>query len=281
MLGQRIITALVLMLVLLPALLYPHALPLSLLALVFVACAAWEWARMNGLAANWALIFGAVCALLCALMGGLGVLNQSLKLLWLVVGLLWLLGGTWVLWAGVAAWGKLASPGRLLVGLVALCATWLAITQAKTIGFNYLLSVLALVWMADIAAYFTGRALGGRLIRRKLAAAISPGKSWEGALGGALCVILMGFGWQWFDQNHATESISLYSRLGQHGPVILFLGSALLAGMSVAGDLIESLVKRSAGVKDSSGLLPGHGGVLDRVDALLPTLPIAMLFYTA
>jgi phosphatidate cytidylyltransferase len=214
-------------------------------------------------------------------MGWLGVLNQSLKLLWLVVGLLWLLGGTWVLWAGVDAWAKLAASGRLLVGMVALCATWLAITQAKTIGFNFLLSVLALVWMADIAAYFTGRALGGRFIRRKLAAAISPGKSWEGALGGALCVILMGFAWQWFDQTYYPDSASLYSRLGRHGPVLLFLGSALLAGMSVAGDLIESLVKRSAGVKDSSGLLPGHGGVLDRVDAVLPTLPIAMLFYTA
>jgi phosphatidate cytidylyltransferase len=118
------------------------------------------------------------------------------------------------------------------------------------------------------------------LIRRKLAASISPGKSWEGALGGALSVMGMAWVWQWADQTWSLLPLSLYSQLHRHGVLVLLTVAAFMAGMSVVGDLFESLVKRSAGVKDSSQLLPGHGGVLDRIDALLPTLPLAMLFYS-
>jgi len=145
--------------------------------------------------------------------------------------------------------------------------------QAKIIGINFLLSLLTLVWMADIAAYFAGRALG----RHKLAGPISPGKTWEGALGGLVGVLLMAFLWAWADGRVDVDSPSLYSRLQDKGTLILMLGAAFLTAMSVVGDLVESLVKRSAGCKDSSQLLPGHGGVLDRVDALLPALPLGMM----
>jgi phosphatidate cytidylyltransferase len=161
-----------------------------------------------------------------------------------------------------------------------LCLTWVAVAQAKLIGTNFLLSTLALVWMADIGAYFSGRALGGRFSSSKLAASISPGKSWEGVWGGMFGVLVLAFTWRQLDLITGARVPSLYSHVGEKGVIFLFVASIFMAAMSVVGDLIESLVKRSAGVKDSSALLPGHGGVLDRVDALLPTLPLAMMLYS-
>jgi phosphatidate cytidylyltransferase len=144
---------------------------------------------------------------------------------------------------------------------------------AKTIGINFILSVFCLVWAADIAAYFGGRRFG----RRKLAPAISPGKSWAGVWSGMLGALLLAGFWLWLDSAFKMDSISLYGRLyGRFGVAGLVLVVLFLSAMSVVGDLFESLVKRAAGAKDSSALLPGHGGVLDRVDALLPVFPIAM-----
>ena len=134
-----------------------------------------------------------------------------------------------------------------------------------------------LVWIADVFAYFAGRALGGRFIKRKLAPSISPGKTWEGAIGGLLGVVVGALAWRAVDAAAGVSDLSIFSRLGSHGTFYLVLCVCFLAVMSVVGDLTESLFKRSAGAKDSSGLLPGHGGVLDRLDALLPTLPLAML----
>jgi phosphatidate cytidylyltransferase len=167
-----------------------------------------------------------------------------------------------------------------VAGLLALLLTWLAVAQARVIGINFLLSILVLVWVADIFAYFAGRAFGGRFTRSKLAPSISPGKSWEGVWGGMAGVVTLAFVWRWADAAWAASVPSLYSHLGQKGVWLLLIAVVFMAAMSVVGDLFESLVKRSAGVKDSSGLLPGHGGVLDRVDALLPALPLAMMLYT-
>jgi len=154
---------------------------------------------------------------------------------------------------------------------------WLAMAQARVIGVNFLLSLLLLVWVADIFAYFAGRAFGTRFTRSKLAPAISPGKSWEGVWGGMAGVVLLAGVWVWADAAWQAPVASFYSRLADKGWWLLLLAVLFMAAMSVVGDLVESLIKRSAGVKDSSGLLPGHGGVLDRVDALLPTLPLAMM----
>ncbi|KAF1056747.1 MAG: Phosphatidate cytidylyltransferase [Variovorax sp.] len=154
---------------------------------------------------------------------------------------------------------------------------WLAAVQARLIGINFLLSILVLVWVADVFAYFAGRAFGLKFTRRKLAPAISPGKSWEGVWGGMAGVVVLALAWVWADASAQAAVASLYSRLATRGWWLLLLGVVFLAAMSVVGDLVESLIKRSAGVKDSSRLLPGHGGVLDRVDALLPTIPIAMM----
>src|SRR5690606_30272503 len=126
---------------------------------------------------------------------------------------------------------------------------------------NFLLSVLALVWAADIAAYFAGRAFGLRFTKNKLAPAISPGKSWEGVWGGMLGVVVLALLWVLADAHWQAPVPSFYSRLAQAGWWWLLLAMPFMVAMSVSGDLIESLIKRSAGVKDSSKLLPGHGGV--------------------
>jgi phosphatidate cytidylyltransferase len=162
---------------------------------------------------------------------------------------------------------------RRLLGVIVLCAAWLALSQAKARGLNFILSSLCLVWMADIAAYFGGRAFG----RRKLAPAISPGKSWEGVWSGMVGVVLLAMLWRGLEMqlfgNAGSLFTVLFTRLGAVGGLI---GLVFLCTLSVMGDLVESLVKRAVGAKDSSRLLPGHGGVLDRVDALLPAMPAVM-----
>ena len=279
MLKQRIITAIILLAVLLPALVYPSPEPFCLLILVLIAAGAWEWGRLNklGSGASWTLALVAV--LICAGLWQGGWLAKPSVSLWLPVGALWVLVGASLIKRGVDGWAKIAGPLRVAGGLLALCLTWLAVCQARVIGINFLLSILVLVWVADIAAYFAGRAFGLRFTKVKLAPAISPGKSWEGVWGGMTGVLLLALGWIWGDQFWQAASPSLYSRLASANVVLLILAVVFLAAMSVVGDLVESLIKRSAGVKDSSGLLPGHGGVLDRVDALLPTLPLAMMLY--
>ena len=278
MLLQRVITALVLLAILLPALFAASPVPFIALSLLFIAAAAWEWARLNGIGGAGALATGLLCAALCALLWQAGLVERHLPGVWIAAALLWVLGGAWLLRGGVARWPLLPRALRWLIGLAALCVAWLALAQARRIGVNFLLSTLVLVWAADIFAYFAGRALGGKLTGgRKLAPAISPGKSWEGVWGGMLGVLLVAALWIRFDRGGAPDSASLYTQLLAGGGVLWVLGLLYLAAMSVVGDLIESLVKRSAGMKDSSQLLPGHGGVLDRIDALLPTLPLALM----
>ena len=278
MLRQRVITALVLMAVLLPALFAATPVPFIALSVVAIAAAGWEWARLNGVtgAAAWAT--GALCAALCLALWWLGAVERPLPGLWLAAAAVWVLVGAGLLQRGVPGWPKLPRAVRWLIGVLMLGVAWLAMAQARTVGINFLLSVFMLVWAADVFAYFFGRALGGKLSGgRKLAPGISPGKSWEGVWGGMLGVLAVGAGWITWDGAHADGAASLYSRLYAFGLAGLVGGVVFLVGMSVAGDLIESLVKRSAGMKDSSQLLPGHGGVLDRIDALLPTLPLAMM----
>ena len=275
MLKQRVITAVIMLAILLPALFYKTPVPFCLLALLLIGAAAWEWGRLNGLGT--AASFG-VCALgvmACGLAWYAGLLEQPLPALWAVGGAVWVLAGGWLLRAGVAGWPRVPRVLRLAAGLAALWLAWLAIAQARFVGIEFLLSVMLLVWTADVFAYFSGRAFGGRFSKGKLAPSISPGKSWEGVWGGMAGVVALALVWIFVGCD------SLYSRLSQHhGIAMMLLALLFLAAMSVVGDLVESLVKRSAGVKDSCGLLPGHGGVLDRIDALLPTLPLAMLLAT-
>jgi len=277
MLKQRVITALVLLAILLPALFYPSPWPFAAVVLVLMATGAWEWGRLNALGMAGSLGVGAVCVLLCGLSAYLGWLERSLTTLWVLGGAFWVLGGAWLLRAGVPGWPRIPAVVRLVGGVLALWLAWLAVVQARMLGINFLLSVLLLVWAADIAAYFAGRTFGLRFTKNKLAPSISPGKSWEGVWGGVAGVVALAVAWVAADAALQAPVASFYTLLARRGWWLLLLAVLFMAAMSVAGDLIESLIKRSAGVKDSSKLLPGHGGVLDRVDALLPTLPLAMM----
>lgn len=274
MLRQRVITAVLLMAVLLPCLFASSPVPFGILTLVMISAAGWEWARLNGFSAPLPAIgSGVLLAVACALTGLMLPQVGEARALWWPGVLVWALGGAWVLRGGPSAWPRLPLAVRWLSGLILLWLAWAALTHAKVIGINFLLSVLCVVWAADIAAYFGGRAFG----KRKLAPSISPGKSWEGVYSGMAGVLLLAVLWLAAESQWNLGSPSLFKllqqRLGWGG---LAVSVVLLSGLSVMGDLFESLVKRAAGAKDSSQLLPGHGGVLDRVDALLPVLPAAL-----
>jgi phosphatidate cytidylyltransferase len=272
MLKQRVITALVLLALLLPTLFARPAWPFALLTLFGFSAAGWEWARLNGMPAaapTLAVVLGVACA--AAFWAGWGMAAPPAA--WWVATLVWVLGGAWLLRSGTVAWPQLPKGLRVVVGLALLWTAWLALVNAKSIGINFILSVFCLVWAADIAAYFGGRAFG----RRKLAPAISPGKSWEGVWSGMAGAVLLAAIWLLGERSSAVDAPSLYAALqANSGSVLMALVVVFLVAMSVVGDLFESLVKRSAGAKDSSALLPGHGGVLDRIDALLPVFPIAL-----
>ena len=147
-----------------------------------------------------------------------------------------------------------------MIGLVVILPTAVAMILLRQVDVALLLAAMAVVWVADIAAYFSGRAFG----RRKLAPAISPGKSWEGVYGAIVGVELYGLALVF------AFGIELSAGMFILGAVAL----VVLTAVSVVGDLFESLLKRQAGIKDSSNLLPGHGGVLDRIDSLTSTLPM-------
>jgi phosphatidate cytidylyltransferase len=273
MLKQRVLTAIVLLAVLLPALFIPWSWPFLALTLVMIGAGGWEWARLNGVSSELALAMGAALAVVCAGAWLLGWVGVGPNPVWWLACTVWVLGGAVALRVGPSAWPSLPRVARCVLGLSMLWAAWLAMASAKVVGVNYLMSVFCLVWTADIAAYAGGRAFG----RNKLAPTISPGKSWEGVWSGAAGVMLLAVVWILADKAAWLGSPSVFTLLWQRfGLAGLVFGVVFLNAMSVIGDLVESLVKRAAGAKDSSQLLPGHGGVLDRVDALLPVFPIAM-----
>jgi len=281
MLKQRIITAIVLLAILLPALFWRTPEPFLAITLVLIAAGGWEWGRMNALSSGASIALGVITLALCGAAWALGWPARPSALLWTVVGALWVLAGFALMRGGVEGWPRIPLAVRVPAGVVAVALAWLAMAQARVIGVNFLLSILVLVWAADVFAYFFGRAIGGKFTQRKLAPLISPKKSWEGVWGGMFSVVVLALVWTWADGAAQAQVPSLYARLAtSFGWIVQILAVVFLAAMSVIGDLSESLVKRSVGMKDSSQLLPGHGGVLDRVDALLPTLPLAMMLAT-
>jgi phosphatidate cytidylyltransferase len=280
MLKQRVITALILLAILLPALFNSSELPFLIVSALFISAAAWEWGRLNGYGQVGSVLSGLLSAVTAYCLWRFGLVNSKLTSLWIIVGALWVIIALWVLHRGVDAWSGYQRNIRLIVGFFALSLAWLGVAQARMVGVNFLVSILTLVWVADIAAYFSGKMLGGHFFRLKLAPLISPGKSWEGVVGGILGVLALSYLWCRVDTHRDSISLSFYSYLEKSGLFFLLITVIFMTAMSIVGDLLESLVKRSARVKDSSGLLPGHGGVLDRIDALLPTLPLAMMIYS-
>jgi phosphatidate cytidylyltransferase len=270
MLKTRVVTALVLLAVFLPVTLFaPLAGFGALIALVLVL-AAWEWARLLKLGGAGPVIYALVAAAALAASARIGTDLRPPRSLFQAAAIFWVFAGPYVLLRkptlAKAAW----RPFLFLAGLVVFVACWRALVWARAQGVAFVLSLLLVVWLADIGAYFAGKAFG----RHKLAPAISPGKTWEGALGGWLAVLVVA---ALALALHAFEPTLYSTLLARLGTVRTLLALTVLVGFSVVGDLFESMLKRQAGVKDSSALLPGHGGVLDRIDALLPVLPLAML----
>ena len=277
MLKQRIITALALLAVLLPALFAASPEPFLILSILMIGAGAWEWGTMNGMTSRQSILSCVICIDLCALAWWAGWTTHTDAWVWWFAGASWVGITAWMLQRGVQGWSLWHRDLRWLVGLVLLWMAWLAMAQARTASVQLLLSIFCVVWAADVFAYFCGKALGGRIIHRKLAPAVSPGKSWEGAIGGLLGVFVLAWVWMQLEQTYQWPGTSLFTHMMTHGVFLWALSLIFITTMSVVGDLVESLVKRSAGVKDSSNLLPGHGGVLDRLDALLPSLPIALM----
>jgi len=250
-LAARIGTAAVLIAALLAALFLLPPLALELLIGLVLLLAAHEWARLCRLERTAALVFAAAIALAFLALERAGMQQAvfvTAAIFWIVLAPLWL-------WRGVrpaqAGWTGAA-------GFAVLVPAGLAMTALRPLE---VLLALVLVWIADTAAYFVGRAWG----RRRLAPAISPGKTWEGAAGGVVGAAAYAIICGYFIQGIAWAA---------------FLAAAvLLAMVSIVGDLFESAAKRQAGVKDSGTLLPGHGGILDRIDSATAALPLAALVW--
>ena len=270
MLKTRIITALVLLAVLLPILFLLPAIYVGIFFLLVVLVAAWEWSSLlapDAKGAAW--LYALFCLAIILFLLGMQNATWQFALLLLAV-IFWFFVAPFILARGMNLSLQKLRPFYVVLGLILLPATWFSLVFLRELGLVFLLTSIALVWMADIGAYFVGKAFG----KRKLAVHISPGKSIEGAIGGLvlcyvyafICVFYLPF-----------ESTLFGAWAIRFGWVPMFLMVTVLTAFSIFGDLFESQLKRLAGVKDSSHLLPGHGGVLDRVDALIPTMPIAAL----
>ena len=269
MLRTRVITA-VILLVVLVAVLYANSFPaLAITAAVCLFAGTWESGRLFG--ATYPLIGAAAwtVVLLCLAFRAYP-LQEPLLILIAVSVAIWGVRLAPSLAIGLPPLKTLANGLLSFVYGLALLACFAAALELFSHSTLYLFSVLALVWLADIGAYFAGKAFG----KRKLAPSISPGKSWEGVIGGWLAVLILAGGSAFVPQLADTFSPHLLAAWGWAG----WLGvMTLIVAASVVGDLFESQLKRRIGMKDSSNLLPGHGGVLDRVDALIPVLPLAVL----
>ncbi|KVE27367.1 phosphatidate cytidylyltransferase [Burkholderia singularis] len=270
MLKTRVITAVVLLAVLLPVTLFAPLAAFGALIALALVFAAWEWGRLLALGGAGSIGYAALAALALAASTRLGIGAQAARPLFAAAGVFWLLIGPYALARKPVLAARAWRLFLLAAGLVVFAACWHALVAARAIGVPFVLSLLLVVWLADIGAYFAGKRFG----KHKLAPSVSPGKTWEGVAGGWLAVMAVaGAAWA----SHVFDP-TLYSALGiRYGVAGAFAALSVLVAFSVVGDLFESLLKRQAGVKDSSGLLPGHGGVLDRVDALLPVLPLALL----
>ena len=262
MLKQRVITASVLALIALWVVLKLPAAGFGAALLAVVLLGAWEWADLAGLTQpRGRLLYG-------------GLVLALILAIWPLVGRPTVVAGLMIpvfaAWCGVLVWlwryaGQPERQDRPLMvgvaGVVALAAAWLALMGLRDgLGPAYVLFLLMLIWVADIGAYFAGRRWG----RRKLALAISPGKTWEGVWGAMVAALVFAL----------------------IGAVVLDVGSRwagfvavclATVGFSIVGDLFESMMKRQRGVKDSGSLLPGHGGVLDRLDSLIAAAPVFLL----
>lgn len=255
MIRERVITAAILVPVVLAALLHFSVETLVAVLALVVAYAAWEWSRFVAPdSLPWRIFFAVVIVDLIA--AYYLVFGLALKAPWLleIAVAVWFLMIPWLMRYPMPLPGFVA----FLTGALILPFAWISLSLLAIAGWQWLLFLLMLVWAADVGAYFAGKRFGVR----KLAPAVSPGKTWAGVVGGMLLSLLVALaGAIWFAQ-----------------PALPFVALGLVTAMiSVVGDLVVSMFKRSRGMKDSGRLLPGHGGLLDRIDSLLSAAPLLAL----
>ncbi|SDW18452.1 phosphatidate cytidylyltransferase [Nitrosomonas communis] len=268
MLKTRILTAIILIALFIPALFYLPAIFWAMLLLGLTIVASREWCRLAKFTTHQTILY----LILTTLLGGelLLIISEVVTINPNNTSMMWIYVVSCIFWGGVAPillWKFYAVKSvslLMLMGWLILLPTCLALYQLRAIDPWLLLGSMGVVWVSDIAAYFVGRSFG----KHKLAPNISPGKTWEGVAGALIVVVCYALIWGQF--------------IGKGDNILiinLVLLSLLLAGLGIIGDLFESLMKRQAGVKDSGNILPGHGGILDRIDALTSTLPIAVLAF--
>lgn len=264
MLKARILTAIVVLPLFLSALFYLQDIFWAAFLLALTVIGSREWSRLSQFSVKDTILF----MLLTTLVGGelLFLLSESIKVNVYSLDFMWIYILSVVFWiVGAPLYLKqfyaIKSPFIwMLIGWLLLLSTCLALYQLRAISPLLLLGLMATIWISDTAAYFTGRAFG----KHKLAYTISPNKTWEGVAGALMAVLIYGLAWDfWITEETLTPTLV---------PLLI-----VMAILGIVGDLYESLIKRHAGVKDSGRILPGHGGILDRIDALISTLPFAIL----
>ena len=268
MLKQRFLTALVLLPIMIGGIFYLPPASFMIFIGAIVAIGAWEWANLSGITSVTGRIGYALFTSACLSLLWFFDLEQEPELLY--IALAW-----WVLaFLLVRTHPKFSSfwsaPAiRLLMGLVILVPMWIGFVQIKSYPYSdyLIIFVLFIIWGADIGAYFAGRKFG----KNKLAPNVSPGKSWEGVYGGMITTMIVALMGGFLLQNNTGIDLSIKQWL------LLFATTFVVTVVSVVGDLVESMAKRHRGIKDSSNLLPGHGGVMDRIDSMTAALPVFAL----
>lgn len=273
MLKKRIITAVVLLFILVDVLIIDNNWPFMLFVMVLAVCGTWEWVRLTWQGPRFIIYLLPSLVTLIALLQSWFIQNdyylfsRGFDALVVLCAFIWLLGMPLIL-----ARGRVTEPSHspvltLFAPLAMLATWWVFVSLFVQRGSLYLLSLLILVWVADLAAFFVGRRFG----KHKLAPTISPGKTREGAIAGVVAVVIWLLVSTTWPGSFAQDLLNYWSWFG------VVVWGVVLGSISVMGDLFESLLKRRAQVKDSSRLLPGHGGVYDRIDALVVVLPIAFV----
>lgn len=269
MLKTRIITALVLAPIAIGGIFFLPPVGFALFTAAIITLGAWEWANMAGIHHQAGRVVYA--AVIAVILYGIACVPASV-VLWLA--LVWwcvcfLLVRNYP--AGSAGWGSMGV--RSLMGVLVLVPAWVGLNHLRLEDFLFgnttnnlwaILYVFCMVWVADIGAYFAGRAFG----KAKLAPRVSPGKSWAGVWGGLVAVGIL------------AVVAGVLADATVNDTLILIVASLVTGLVSVLGDLLESMLKRFRGIKDSSQLLPGHGGILDRIDSLTAAIPVFALIIT-
>ena len=261
MLKQRVITAVILASLIISAVILLPTKELGLVFAAVVCVAAWEWAGVAGFDVKAHKVIY-VMSVLLSLIACLGFLQNTGIAYIIYCGFVWWLIAAFLVYRfqNNKSVGLSSRCLKAMIGGAILIPAWLSLIliHAKTSGVSLMLFLFFLIWLADSAAYFSGRKFGSK----KLASNVSPGKSWEGVYGALSISFLFGAGY------------ALYSDMNFTYAIVFLVLVLFTVSFSIMGDLVESMFKRMAGIKDSSNILPGHGGVLDRIDSLTSAAPV-------